>query len=141
MSLRKIPNIKLLILTANYFGRVEGRKHFQKAVFLLQEQFKIEFDYHFIPYLYGPYSSQLQNDLDILARTGYLKATKVGYLFFYEITKLGQEIASKLKEEYGKERCENLEKQVNNLKDFSTQELVDWSKKLMSEKVKDNIFW
>lgn len=63
-------------MTANYFKRIEGRKQCQKAVFLLKEYHKIDFTYPFIPYLYGPYSSQLQNDIDILGRTGYLKASK-----------------------------------------------------------------
>jgi len=141
LNLGKIPNMRLLVLTASYFEKVEGRKHFQKAIYLLQEQFGIEFNYNFVPYLYGPYSSQLQNDIDILARTGHLRACKAGYLFFYEITPLGRKIASQVEVEYGKERSANLKKEVDNLKDFDTQELVDWSKKLMSEKVKDNIFW
>lgn len=133
--------MRLLVLVTSYFERVEGRKHFQKAIFLLQEKFGIELNYHFIPYLYGPYSSELQNDIDILARTGYLKASKVGYLFYYEITPLGREVALEVGKEYGKERCEELKKKVDNLKEFETQELVDWSKQLMKEKIKDNIFW
>jgi uncharacterized protein YwgA len=139
--LEKIPNRKLLLLTANYFGKVEGRKLFQKAVYLLQEQFKVEFSYHFIPYLYGPYSSQLQTDIDILARTGYLGVSKVGPLFYYEITPLGRKVSLEIEKEYGKRQSEELKKNVDNLKDFETDELVKWSKSLMSEKVKDNIFW
>ena len=139
-ALGRITNTQLLILTANYLGKIEGRKRFQKTVFLLQEQFGIEFSYRFTSYLYGPYSSQLQNDIDVLTRTGYLKASKIGYLFFYKITPMGQKSASQIENEYGKERVENLRKHANNLKDFGTEELVKWSKQLMSEKIKDNIF-
>jgi uncharacterized protein YwgA len=137
----KIPNTKLLILTASYFEKVEGRKHFQKAIYILQEHFKVGFTYSFIPYLYGPYSSQLQNDIDVLARTGYLRASKIGSLFFYEITNLGKQVALQIEKEYGKERSENLRKHAIDLKDFETEELVKWSKQLMSERVKENIFW
>lgn len=136
----RIANIKLLILTANYLRKIEGRKRFQKTIFLLQEQFGFEFSYRFTSYLYGPYSSQLQNDIDILARTGYLKASKINHLFFYEITPLGQKSASQIEKEYGTERTEKLQSHVNDLKDFDTEELVNWSKQLMSKKIKDNIF-
>jgi uncharacterized protein YwgA len=133
--------MKLLVLTASYFGIVEGRKYFQKAIYILQEYFKVGFNYSYIPYLYGPYSSQLQNDIDILARTGYLKASKSGPLFFYEITTLGKNIASQVEVEYGIQQSATLKKHVDDLKESETDELVTWSKQLMKERIKDNIFW
>jgi uncharacterized protein YwgA len=136
----KIAGIKLLILAAKYLGKIEGRKRFQKTIFLLQEKFGIDFGYKFTAYLYGPYSSQLQNDIDILAQTGYLKASKIGELFFYEITPLGQQSAAQIEKEYGAEMVKKLEKHVNDLKEFDTEELVNWSKQLMGKKIKDNIF-
>ena len=126
------------MLTANYFKRIEGRKQFQKAVFLLKEYYKIEFTYHFIPYLYGPYSSQLQIDIDNLARTGYLKASKVGPLYYYEITLLGEKLAGEIEREYGQSQSKDLAKRVVDLKESTTEELVQWSKQLMKEKYKDN---
>lgn len=134
----KVSNVKLLLIAANYFKRVEGRKQFQKAVFLLQEQFEIEFSYPFIPYLYGPYSSQLQNDIDNLARTGYLKAGKNGPLYLYEITELGKLLVAQTEKEYGEKQSQDLKKKVDNLKDFETEELVKWSKQLMRDKYKSN---
>lgn len=70
----------------------------------------------------------------------YLKANKTGYLFFYEITPLGRKSASQIEKEYGKERVEKLRKHARDLEEFDTEELVDWSKQLMSKKIKDNIF-
>lgn len=139
-ELGKIASIKLLTLTAHYLGKVEGRKRFQKTIFLLQEQFGVEFGYRFTAYLYGPYSAQLQNDIDILAQTGYLKANKMGELFFYEITPLGQKSAIQIEKEYGAELAKELKKQVDNLKESDTEELVSWSKQLMGKKIKNNIF-
>lgn len=136
----KISSIKLLILAANYLGKVEGRKRFQKIIFLLQEQFGVEFGYRFTAYLYGPYSAQLQNDIDILAQTGYLKASKMEELFFYEITPLGQQSAAQTEKEYGAELAKKLKEHVNNLSESDTEELVTWSKQLMGKKIKDNIF-
>ena len=136
--LANIPNVRLLLLTANYFRRIEGRKQFQKAVFLLKEHFKIEFTYHFIPYLYGPYSSQLQSDIDNLARTGYLKASKIGPLYYYEITPFGERLACEIEKEYGQNQSKDLAKKVVDLKECTTEELVQWSKQLMKEKYKDD---
>lgn len=136
----RITNTKLLILTVNYLGKIEGRKRFQKTIFLLQERFGIEFSYRFVPYLYGPYSSQLQNDINILTRADYLRASKIDYLFFYEITPLGRERACQIEKEYGEEQAKKLRKHANDLKEFDTEELVKWSKQLMNKKVEGNIF-
>ena len=136
----KITNTQLLLLTSNYLGKVEGRKRFQKIIFLLKEHFEIEFGYRFTSYLYGPYSSQLQNDIDILTRTGYLKASKIGCLFSYEVTELGRTSALRIEREYGKEKSASLQKRITGLQDFDTEELVKWSKQLMNKKMKDNIF-
>lgn len=136
----RIASAQLLLLTANFLKKVEGRKRFQKIIFLLQEEHGIEFGYRFSSYLYGPYSAQLQNDIDMLARMGYLKASKVNYLFFYEISPLGQKNASQIETEYGEDRTKNLRKHAIDLQDLDTEELVSWSKQLMSKKIKDNIF-
>jgi uncharacterized protein YwgA len=136
----RVASARLLLLTANFLGKVEGRKRFQKVVFLLQEKYGAEFGYRFSSYLYGPYSAQLQNEVDMLVRMGYLKASKINYLFLYEITSLGQKSASQIEKEYGEDRSRNLRKHATDLQDFDTEELVSWSKQLMSKKIKDNIF-
>lgn len=138
--LGRIVGVKLLILTASYIKKIEGRKRFQKTIFLLQEQFGFEFGYRFTAYLYGPYSAQLQNDINVLAQMGYLKASKIGELFFYEITQLGQRSASQIEKEYGEELAKKLREHVRNLEESDTEELVNWSKQLMGKKIKDNIF-
>lgn len=136
----RISNIQLLLLTANYLERIEGRKRFQKTIFLLQEQFGIEFSYRFTSYLYGPYSSQLQNHIDVLTRMDYLKASKIDHLFVYEITPLGRKNVLSIEEEYGRDRVRTLKKHAINLKDLDTEELVDWSKKVMTKSMTSNIF-
>ena len=138
--MRKIAGIKLLILAAKYLGKIEGRKRFQKIIFLLQEQYNIDFGYKFIAYLYGPYSSQLQNDIDMLVQAGCLKASKIGDLFLYEITSSGQKIAAYIEKEYGDEMAKELKKCVNELNEKETEKLVELSKQLMGKKIKDNIF-
>jgi uncharacterized protein YwgA len=139
-TLIRVVNTKLLVLTANYLKKVEGRKRFQKIVYLLQEYHGIEFTYRFTPYLYGPYSARLQNDIDVLAQTTHLKAWKSGYLFCYQITPKGERVSQIAEREYGTERSANLKKHATNLAELDTDELVKWSKDLMNEKIRDNIF-
>jgi len=56
-------------------GEIEGRKKFQKIVFILQctgGPFKEQFGYlHF-----GPYSSQLKRELDLLAESDFVEESK-----------------------------------------------------------------
>lgn len=50
-----------------------GKKALQKVVHLLQELTKIDTGYQFSFYTYGPYSSELSNDLDVAAQRGGVK--------------------------------------------------------------------
>ncbi|MDH5733334.1 MAG: hypothetical protein OEY88_06070, partial [Candidatus Bathyarchaeota archaeon] len=128
--MRRVTDTQLLLLATSYLQKIEGRKRFQKIIFLLKEQFGIEFKYRFTSYLYGPYSAQLQDDIDILVRTSYLKVSKISYLYFYEITPLGQKSASQIEKEYGEDRARKLQKHASGMEDLDTEELVGWSKQL-----------
>jgi uncharacterized protein YwgA len=136
----KILDTHLLLLSLMYLKRVEGRKRLQKIVYILKEKYGIPFNYHFAPYLYGPYSSRLQNEVDILSRNDYVKARKIDDLYEYEFTPLGQKVAAELEEKYGPEKLAELKKRLKDLSEFSTEELVTWSKQLMNEKLNKSIF-
>ena len=59
-----IVNVAILI---HVCGQVEGRKKLQKMVYILQAKgypFREQFSYHH----YGPYSSQLKREIDLLVR-------------------------------------------------------------------------
>lgn len=69
---------------------IEGRKRFQKTVYLLQQ---IGFPYaeKFKYYHYGPYSSELQAEIDRLVRYELINETYTGDAYVYEITEKGKE--------------------------------------------------
>jgi len=136
----KIPNIYLLLLVGKHLRRFEGRKRLQKIVFLLKEKYQIPFTYVFVPYLYGPYSAQLQKEIDLLSRNDYFKVQKINDLYEYEITPLGEKAAEEFEKPYGLERIEILKKRLQDLNELTTEELVEWSKQIMNERIKDNIF-
>ncbi len=52
---------------------IEGRTRLQKMLFLLSQEYsETSFQYRFYPFDYGPYSSTLQSDLDMLIENNFL---------------------------------------------------------------------
>jgi len=128
---KKTPDIFLLVFIANYLQRIEGRKRFQKVVFLLKHFYNVSFRYNFMPYLYGPYCPELQNHIDILVSENVLDVERSNGLFIYRITPIGQEIS---KSGETKLRAEEKQAIIVGLKELSsetTETLVKRSKKLM----------
>lgn len=71
-------------------GRIRGRKKLQKTVHLLQFKgvpFNLDYTYHY----YGPYSSELQIEIDNLVKQGFLREFMEGDMYVYEITEKGAE--------------------------------------------------
>lgn len=65
--------LPLMLTFVNNKEPIGGRTRFQKMVFLLSQHarfFKNKYD--FIPHDYGPYSQELQNDIDYLIKEGFL---------------------------------------------------------------------
>lgn len=64
-----------------------GKTALQKMVYLFQEIYKIDCGYSFDLYTYGPFASQLLNDLDFTEHIGGVKVSRVdASLGGYEIT-------------------------------------------------------
>lgn len=138
--MKRISNLKLLMLLADYLGEIRGRKRFQKIVFLLQEKFGVDSTYRFTSYLYGPYSSQLQNDIDTLGRIQLLNEGKDGGIFVYRSTRLDRKLMKQLEQEYGRKESEKLRDILRQLNRLSTDELVNESKEIMSKTMQNRIF-
>ncbi|MGI0093497.1 MAG: hypothetical protein ACREA8_05290 [Nitrosotalea sp.] len=81
---------------------MEGRTRFQKMIFLLRERANFfKHNYDFVPHNYGPYSRELQNDIDSLIHDGYiimnLKTVEDGKIKYeYAITGDGSLILQKI---------------------------------------------
>jgi len=133
-------NIKLLLLVIKYLGNVKGRTRLQKTLYLLKEYFGFEISYKFMPYYYGPYSGELQNDIDIFANLGLVDIV-VNFLddgrFRYEhrLTDRGREIAENFEKTYSKEQIKELKKALNKLEKYDLQKLVKKAKEIMKQKL------
>lgn len=80
--------------------RVEGRKKLQKTVYLLQITgipFNMKYKYHY----YGPYSAELQSQVDALVDYSLLREKNDGDTYVYEITDKGREFIQKYRETSG----------------------------------------
>lgn len=128
---RKTPDIFFLVFAADHLQRIEGRKRFQKIVFLLEHSYNVPLQYKFMPYLYGPYCPELQNHIDILVSENILKVEKHNGLFIYEITELGQKISKLTETKIRTEEKQNITGGLRALSPETTENLVKRSKKLM----------
>lgn len=94
--------LPLILTYANDGQPVEGRTRLQKMIFLLLEQasfFKHRYD--FVAHNYGPYSPDLQSDIDDLIREGFLlvnyKTVEEGKIKYeYTITSIGASFITKI---------------------------------------------
>ena len=68
---------ELLLLTFLKYSNIDGRKRFQKLMYLAKFKFNIEVPFIFIKYFYGPFSKEMQEVLDKLVSVGLIKETKI----------------------------------------------------------------
>ena len=74
---------------------VRGRKKLQKMVHLLENagtDFAFKFDYHF----YGPYSAELQVEIEGMVRQGLLEEKKEDSAFVYRMTERGKQLKAQM---------------------------------------------
>lgn len=94
--------LPLIITYANDGQPVEGRTRLQKMIFLLLEQAQfLKHSYDFVAHNYGPYSPELQSDIDYLIREGFLvenyKTVEEGKIKYeYTITTIGGSLIKKI---------------------------------------------
>lgn len=85
-----LDNEYALIRLFTVVPTIEGRKRFQKTVYLLQ-QIGIPYAEKFKYYHYGPYSSELQAEVDRLVHNELINETYTGDAYVYEITSKGKD--------------------------------------------------
>jgi len=133
---RKLSDLELLILSLKNSQRevIEGRTKLQKLVFLLKKLHRIDFSYHFTPYFYGPYSSDLQTDIDYLVSLGLVtearESTTSGIRYTYKLTDSGSKLAEALSSKYG--RNTEFTRAVNELSKYPPDFLIVAAKTLAS---------
>lgn len=131
----------MLLLHNSSEQRIKGRTRLQKIVFLLEEQ-GISFGYEFKPYLYGPYSADLKNNVAMLTELGLLNEESeeiefdgvVHDRYVFSLTEEGRRVAERI-ESHVPEISSRLEGSINDIQDMSTGSLILTSKYIMKEKL------
>jgi len=114
--LKKSLDRKKILMYLTYKAKgIQGITRFQKYVFLLQEEYKIELGYKFKPYENGPYSLELRyQDLADLISFGYIEEYKIwGWpnpRYDYRLSEFAQTYTREVIE---KELDENIKNAIN----------------------------
>lgn len=70
--------------------QIDGRKKLQKIVYLLK-LYKLPFEMNYKYYHYGPYSAELQTEINYLVSHGLLDELPIGEMYVYRINNKGYE--------------------------------------------------
>lgn len=101
---------------------VKGRKRLQKTVHLLQlrkNPFKFFYQYHF----YGPYSSELQIEINSLVTKDYITETKMDGTYLYQITEKGRSFKKDLELQF--KGSVNVEHELSKLLNSQSTSLLE----------------
>lgn len=138
----KTSRLTKLLLEINFCPRqtVNGRVKLQKLTYLLKHMYNVPTDYSFVRYYYGPFSRQLEHDIDILKFFGYIsEKTKViseeqhVVRYDYSLTDKGrQKVRSELQKLPGKE-LEKMQTSIQELCRLPPSLLILTAKSIASE--------
>ncbi len=97
----KTPVVPLVLLYTQENNRVDGATRFQKLVFLSQEESDLPETYSYHADKYGPYSHELQSDLDRLIREEFIELNVVNNWagnpkYVYTLTTKGRQVSKGL---------------------------------------------
>lgn len=79
--------------------RINGRKKLQKTIHLLQH-FGNDFDMNYYYHYYGPYSSDLQAEVQFLVDQGLVKEERLFDGYIYNITDRGEDFLKSFEEKF-----------------------------------------
>jgi len=134
----------MLLLLLKYLKRVEGRTRLQKFVYLLKEKYGVDFSYRFMPYYYGPYSNDMQSDIDMLSLLDLIKVETISLgqgvlLYDHSLTPRGEKVVEEIEEGIPSNQKKKLRSALNELKTLKTDKLVENAKGLMKQKLGESI--
>ncbi len=126
-----VKDIEKLLVILNKLGVIAGRTRFQKLIFLLRNKDGIELNYNFIPYYYGPYSTELQLEIDLLEAAGLVQVVpQDGNLYTHRLTPEGERAVLEIERKMEASERTKLEGALRNYKRISTGSLIRKAKQL-----------
>ena len=97
-------------------------------------------------YHYGPYSDELQSDIDALSRLGIIEVETVSLpegrvLYVHNLTDRGKRLTKKIEEGILKEQRKQLQVALAELNTLKLEDLVENAKEHMKNKFKHKFFF
>ena len=124
-----VNEIEKILAIIHHQKEVRGRTRIQKLIYLLQKQDRIEIGYNFIPYHYGPYSQDLQRDINLLEVAGFLQVDhQEDNLYIHSLSKQGHDAARRIISEMENSDSQNLVNHLDCYREISTQTLIHRAK-------------
>lgn len=131
-----VKDIEKVLFILSKLREIAGRTRFQKIIFLLKTKERIDFSYIFVPYYYGPYSFELQLDINLLEAAGLLEIIpKDGTLYLHRLTSKGEKLAAKVREKMDQLEKEKIEKALKKYERKSTSTLIKEAKQIVANSV------
>jgi len=127
-----VRDIEKLLVVLDRLRVIRGRTRLQKIIFLLKHKNKIDFDYNFIPYYYGPYSRDLQLAVNLLEAAGFVQVVpESGNLYVHCLTTEGRSAARQSEQKMQKSEKNSLSEALRSYdEERSTPSLISEAKKL-----------
>lgn len=126
-----VKDIEKLLVILRRLRVISGRTRFQKIVFLLENRDGVSLGYHFIPYYYGPYSSELQLEIDMLEASGLIQVVpENGNLYVHGLTDNGDQVAADVERRMESSERETLFGAISQYRRKSTGSLIREAKQL-----------
>lgn len=116
----------MICLTVSECGRVEGRKRFQKIVYVSKE-LGLPFHETFEWNMFGPYSSELSSEINSLCEMNLLHEDLIDSEYHYWLSEEGESYLKSripgLEDRYGKECVELFGRVFSIFNEYDSQEL------------------
>ena len=126
-----VKDIEKVLVILKKLGMIAGRTRFQKIIFLLKNKEGIDFDYNFIPYHYGPYSAELQLEINLLEAADLLQVIpQDGTLYMHRLTPEGESIADKIQRKMASSEKKKLEEALKKYRRKLTSSLIREAKRV-----------
>ena len=114
----------LSLLKANNNEPIKGRTKLEKLLFLIKQDIlaDTQFDgsyYFFEPYKYGPFTTEILDDVVLMEDFGYLKRERIGDDVIYSITSQGQTKIQQINQNLStniKTQIDEINKKIEKLK-------------------------
>lgn len=123
--------VEKILVILYHVNTIKGRTRLQKLLFLLKNKNQLDIDYNFIPYHYGPYSQDLQLDINLLEAADYIQVDhQEDNLYVHLLTDRGIKAVNRILSQMTESDLPNITQHLDEYKDIPTKTLILNAKEL-----------